>query len=399
MENENILMEKRMKVGLDIPDNLVLGARDLVKEGKYKTISEFVIRSIEIQLKEEKFPKKEPPAVYSDIDSLLVDDVIAASGPPPEDNEDKTPFPLLKSELDENSQALSDHDNDWDIIDKFSKDVMIENYNLPNGYDQYSLKILNPDKILWGQINRYFPLKAALRGIMNVNENEFDDDGLADASHFKKDRQLLEKYSALGNFLKNSDAGLNRKRDKKLSTGFPVGEGWRKEKSKERFMCHFLFDKRKDGLLDGGLARLNFIKVYERDGEKLKVGITKKGYEFCKLFNPIFDDAAMVTVQDAPTLSDDEKQFIISHLKENYPAEFDGTVSLLQKIKNGADSPDKLRNSFSDYFGSGVKNGAVSTLVNGLMSRCYELSLIEKEKTGLYVTYRITEYGGSLLNN
>tara|TARA_B110000003_G_C16643246_1_gene530996 strand:+ start:146 stop:1339 length:1194 start_codon:yes stop_codon:yes gene_type:complete len=271
-----------------------------------------------------------------------------------------------------------------------------------------SLKLLNYDKPLWGQTNRYFPLKAALRSIYFVLKENFDEDNYLKVSEFNKKSKLFLFFSNLGMSLSFFDKESKRSKSEKVATGFPNGvDTYKLEKSCLRFMSHYLFEIRRDNKVDGALAKLKFIKVIRIDGQGYKVGITKAGHEFAQLNNPYFDgifescgvkDYSNPELVKENTLSENEKSFLINHLKNEYSSEYDATLKLLKKIDEGYNKPTSLMNSMKEYFDSDLTNSALNTTVNGLVSRATELSLLTKEKIGLNVTYNLSRQANNLLN-
>ena len=102
--------------------------------------------------------------------------------------------------------------------------------------------------------------------------------------------------------------------------------------------------------VDGALAKLKFIKVIRIDGQG-HLGITKAGHEFAKLDNPYFDgvfksnrreDYSNSDLVNESTLSDSEKLFLINHIKNEYPSEYEATLELLKKIDSGYNKPTSL---------------------------------------------------------
>lgn len=271
-----------------------------------------------------------------------------------------------------------------------------------------SLKLLNHDKPLWGQTNRYFPLKAALRSIYFILKENFDENNYLNVSEFNKKNKLFLFLSNLGMSLSFFDKESKRGKSEKVATGFPTGvDSYKLEKSALRFLAHYLFEIRRDNKVDGALAKLKFIKVIRIDGQGYKIGVTKAGHEFAKLDNPYFDrvfksnrieDYSNSDLVNESTLSDSEKLFLINHIKNEYPSEYEATLELLKKIDLGNNKPTSLMNSMKEYFDSNLTNSALNTTVNGLVSRATELSLLTKEKIGLNVTYNLSKQATNLLN-
>ena len=71
---------------------------------------------------------------------------------------------------------------------------------------------------------------------------------------------------------------------------------------------------------------------------------------------------------------------------------------MLNNINKGENSPASLKSSMQTYLADGLSESALATVVNGLVSRCAELGLLDKTKEGLNVTYHVSNAGKSLIS-
>lgn len=183
------------------------------------------------------------------------------------------------------------------------------------------------------------------------------------------------------------DEVVGRRRDEKLSTAFPVGK--EKEKTLNRFENQYLGNVRSNGLLklSGAMMEMKFANV-EIKGEKAFIGLTAAGLEFAKLPSNVLDK------DDAPKpLNDDEVDFYIRHVVDALPGEKDAISMLMGLIRNGVNARIALDEAVKERFGDRWSEETRSTMRAGVMSRIFELGLIEKERKGVRVFYRVSQRG------
>ncbi|MEM3086356.1 MAG: hypothetical protein QXT68_04355 [Halobacteria archaeon] len=238
-------------------------------------------------------------------------------------------------------------------------------------------------RILWGQHYRFLPSKPALRVLAGLCA-----DGLPTLAVFKD--RACEAAEAVGLSLAEKDRTLGKKFGEKFSTSFPEPE----EKSRRRYRDQYLaYVRPTDGKVDGLLSRLKFIKIMAEGGTH-KVGITKSGLDFAVLQNPVLDGAG-----NGSLLSDQEADFLIRHIRARIPEEARHMDMMLRLIGEGVASRERLNSRMGEFYRAyqDVDNpwtpAHVNTMRAGLLSRLYELGLVDKTKHGLNVTYWLTERG------
>ncbi len=246
---------------------------------------------------------------------------------------------------------------------------------------------------LWGQINRIFPIKLGLRILLNkleskkwISFDEFKNEAANIASNMK---QIIEMM-----------VSPDLRRGRTMSAGLPKYEKEdvgvvEVEHSKARYKNQFLsYLRNKDNKIDGALAQLRFINL-NMDNNDVKIGITKPGAEFAKIVNPIIDKKNF-----NETLSTEEINFYIKHIKENLPGEYEATIWLLEKINSGTNTRTSLNNELSKDYNEvwDVNDKVINTQRAGLMARITELRLIKANKQGNSVTYILNEFGKELIN-
>jgi len=237
---------------------------------------------------------------------------------------------------------------------------------------------------VWGQVNRIFPLKFSLRVLANLlKQNKtgvitlkmFKDIAASNARIFGQKLMAIEK-------MKQS------KRAERISPGLPIGEeGF---KSEARFKSHFLVTVRMTDdnrpVLDGALAKYMFANIEGVDKEE-KIGITKAGLEFAQLENPILDKNEYDF-----TLSEAEIDYYLRHVAEHVQGEYKAIKLIISIIKKGTNRREDINEALIKYcpeWSPAIRN----TQRAGLMSRMFELKLLEREpdEKGVGVTYKISK--------
>lgn len=334
-----------MKIIGDFPNYIHKEISRLIEEGKYHSISNFLLVAAENQL------------------TLESDD---ATG-------------LFTSNNDD-AQRMT-YSQEWEYNHPSSIIPSVEPFDnrLSDNYWE---------NWIWGQINRLLPIKFAARllAIETAKIGKFPK---------KEDFDSVASNAArnYGNYLKEQDVRLEKDRDEKLSTGFPVSP--KKDKSMDRFISHFIGYQRSDGSLTGGLFNLGFANVIENLNGELTIGLTDSGIAFSKIENPVLDKNDF-----KKSLGDDECKFYLQHILKYVPGEVSLFSVLLKLINNGVTKREPINQeirkivSISDW-----SAGLVSTQRSGAISRMYEIGLITKKRIGLEVQYLSTDLGDLFLRN
>ena len=381
----------KIKVVMNINKELILNMRDRINNGEYDDMTSL----IEFAVKNLLYNGSSNEEEVFDLDSLANLEISRHSKW--EGKSLKTKIPPMPP-LD---QKISDVSQSPDLIHQ-TLHPLIGAENVSEIYiDNYidSLTIHNPDSALWGQVNRIFPIKACLRVIYGFIADTFVD-GYSDIRNFHKRSDIGEYFASVGNMYAEYDKISKRSKGTKISTGFPTGDQYKLEKSIARFISHYCFNIRTDNFVEGALAKMNFIKIIKVDGVGRKIGITEAGYKFAKLHNPVLDgEISDLSNPQLQTLSNEEIDYLLNHFTEFYPAELDTMKQLLNNIADGAITPVGLKNSMEAFLDIGLSRNALGTMVNGLVSRCAELFLLNKKKNGLNVTFHLTQNGKSLIGN
>ena len=325
-----------MKIVIDLPGTIVKTIQKMVQSGSYASISDFISIAAENQITLEGL----------DDEHLMTENSISITS---------------KSSIGDFSYP--------------QKDVpTADPYHLEQAENIW-------DSWLWGQINRILPVKFALR-YLSVKSADLSEYPLVE-NFWASASEAARKY---GHYLEQKDLELGKKRDEKLSTGFPVGKD--ASSSKDRYWTQFIGYEKSDGTRTGALFDLGLADLISSE-DGLKIGLTIAGNNFAELSNPVIDESEFKN-----SLSSIERKFYINHVRENCPGEWHFISLILKMINNGINNRELINNEISKIVeSSGWSSGLVSTQRAGAISRMYELDLIRKERSGLEVSYRLTDFG------
>jgi Arc/MetJ-type ribon-helix-helix transcriptional regulator len=343
--------------------------RDMINSGKYENVSEFVSAAVENQL----YIEQTDAHILSEFELVQI--------------------PSAGKEKTSSRSALLSNDIDLSLPDFDAKTVEMPEFEdialFPGGNRR--------DCWLWGQINRILPIKLALRVLqVRLKHNSW-----TDLEGYRNEAALIA-----GSYKKMIDASADFKNinARSIGAGLPKYVTGSKdkleaEKSMERYKNQFLAYRRVgDEKLDGALSQLRFVNVRaeSRKNDTYAIGLTQAGLEFSKIINPIIDKGNL-----SSTLSDEEKEFYINHIKDNYPGEYRATIWILGKLYSGITDRNALNNELEkDYNGTWNLNmKVINTQRSGLIARMTELGLIDKLKRGIKVKYLISDLGKEVLSN
>lgn len=262
------------------------------------------------------------------------------------------------------------------------------------------LEIFNQNTIIWGQINRFLPIKISLLIVAQKIEKSGDEYNLVGMKDLLSSVKSSARY--IGEFLKVFDDEYNRKGPDKLSVGFATGNGLKLDKGLERFTSHFVLRYRKtDKAVEGALVKLGFLRVYNMNGSGFKVGITESGVNFLNLSNPVIDllnKGDEVFYNPNKILSEEEKSFIIKTIAELIPIDFEAMKKVLNLIDSGANTQKQIQKGLQGNEDFGSSETMIDTNKNGIIARLAALELIGRNKQSLNVEYYLTDEGKKIIS-
>lgn len=344
-----------MRYIVDISQQQAEAVQRLIQTGKYPTVAQFILAAVENQIHIENNGAYESAPTKSSHQTIEQNKSVVST-------DLRARLTLVKDK----PQTVSPP--------KFT-DLVVSSSDIPE------------DKSwLWGQTNKILPVKVGLRALYSYI-------GSAQWADLEEFRDMAAGTAAeIGSVIKRYEDAKKKKRDDRISAGFPDIKEF---KSKQRYKSHFLGYMRKDGLLEGPMPFLRLINLKRDDKGMVSVGLTKAGLQFAQLSNPAIDQQIFET-----SFSEKEIDFYLSHILENVSGESSAIKWLLRKIKEGVVERTSLNVEIKKEFSHTWKDASdavINTQRAGLMARMFELGLIEKKKTGVRVSYAISNRGKAFL--
>ena len=235
---------------------------------------------------------------------------------------------------------------------------------------------------IWGQINRLFPLKFALRWV-------------AARAVADKKWSLVEDVlelaamdaATMGSALEKADAHADRNRDQLLATGLPrIGNA----SSASRFLSQYIARITRTAIYPGTAVQYGLASV---DGGQL--ALTTTGFEFASLRNPIIDgDLAQATA----TFSAEEREFFVQHAVPYVRSELHDFSHVLSFVGTGQNTPSEQIDLLGTHLPEDWSDSQVRTHVTGVVARMVDLGLLRRQWRGRRVQYETTQ-SATLLSN
>tara|TARA_Y100000310_G_scaffold344193_1_gene455647 strand:+ start:1739 stop:2908 length:1170 start_codon:yes stop_codon:yes gene_type:complete len=383
-----------MKAVIDIKSDLIEAIQEEIRVSGFKGANEFINHAIEefIATRKRGIPEEEKIPNIDDITSI--------------ETPDHVKFSNQKADVIAGTVGppLTVQENSINFKGYFTK-VKLTTSNLDKILP-HNLPDIDPQKLqdflsmLWGQINRLFAIKSALsitaRAII-----------LKGSDGFIHHQKFLDIVKFLSKDLTSLLNDIDSMEKTKFSVSFPrlnANDYDSEQKSMSRFINQYFWNIRRGNKhIDGALARLDFIKVY-KDNDGFKICITPEGLEFLQIKNQIhhFIDTAKDSdsweFQNKTSLSGEEVQFILNHIKNKIPNEYRAILQILKAVSKGYDNPSKLAQKLASYDIYGVTDKMRETNRNGVLARLVEMRMIKKERVArTSVKYLVTDDAVELL--
>jgi hypothetical protein len=260
---------------------------------------------------------------------------------------------------------------------------------------------LPPARWLFGQYNKFLPVKASCRALLNLLRERPGAVALTEAVE-----TISQAAWELGDYLYTLDQRAGRSREEFFAAAFPTTAS-NGPVSRIRFGNQFVGNLRqpkqaegqpKQTKFTGFPAALRFMVC--TGGKSPALQLTTAGAEFALLGNPILDSS-----QEQPDrkFSETEIAFLLTHVRNSVPEETSAYSAVLDAIQSGANTPDAmdtyLRQRFNLPTEQVITKTFLTTQRTGAISRLVDLCLVAREKEGLHVTYVVTNAGSSFRNS
>jgi len=240
---------------------------------------------------------------------------------------------------------------------------------------------------LWGQINRLSPLKIVLRVLANCLVSS--EESTADLKRFSA--EAAEKATEFRLFAKKKDK-TSRTRGEYLHVGFPKKDPF----SQQRFLNYYVGKAPLQKWTDSVLVGLSLANIKEAEDGSRVIGLTESGSKFVMLNSPLIDEFFLRGGQIKAPLSKEEVSFLLDHIRSYRSGEFDFLVYALGSVKNGADTPTKLKGVIMSFLKGReiemqLSEKVGNTMQVGVIGRLVEMGLLEIKKDAQKSKYLLTE--------
>jgi len=246
---------------------------------------------------------------------------------------------------------------------------------------------------IWGQVNRLAPSKFVVRLLLNSLVSS--DEKSIDLKRFSA--EAAEKATEFRLFLKKRDK-TNRIRGTELYVAFSK----RDPSSQQRFLNYYVGKASSQKWTDSVLTGLSFANIKETDEGAVVIELAEPGLQFAILHSPLIDDFFLDGKQIASSFSDEETSFLLEHIRNTRPGEYDFLRYTLASIKKGADTPTKLKDKVNEFLkgrdlGFKFSEKVAITMQIGATGRLIELGLLKIEKQAQKSKYVASEKGENLV--
>jgi len=235
------------------------------------------------------------------------------------------------------------------------------------------------NRTLSGFWNKFLPVKITLRVLANM-QHENNKPVLLD--------MLQENASVaarkLGQTLVRKETGSGRKRGDRLFTGLPVKRSG--DKSRLRFKSHFVGSLSREKV-DGLPGTLGLMSIFKGEDGRDYVSLTQKGLEFAVLHNSIIDEDDY-----SSTLSEEEKEFLMSEIIAELPAEYELCKTVLNLIDNGNVDTKLLLSELTTLFPE-LSENKLTIFLSGMLNRLVDLGLVTRIFDSLAFKYEVSVKG------
>ena len=256
-----------------------------------------------------------------------------------------------------------------------------------------------PAKWLFGQYNKFLPVKVSSRALLNLLRQKPAGVILSEAVE-----TISQAAWEFGDYLNILDERTKRSREDSFAAAFPVSAG-NGAVSRIRFANQFVGDLRQPKQAEGQPKETKFnglpsaLKFFFcADGKSPLVTLTTAGAEFALLRNPILDSAKDEIAQQK--FSEAEVSFLLAHIRNHVPEETAAYLSIIDAIQAEANNPDEVDKFLCERFNlriaakteteNDITQTFLTTQRTGAISRMVDLGLLTRQKEGLRVTYSIT---------
>ncbi len=242
------------------------------------------------------------------------------------------------------------------------------------------------DRWLFGQFNKLLPVKVNCRAFAHLTKDSPVGVSLDDAA-----LKISDAAADFGTYLAELDRKYDVGRDEAFSTAFPQG-GPGGEKSRLRYGNQFVGTVNSQGQLSGLLFEYKLVNFSGSNPDN--VLLTQAGWNFALMPNVVLDAKQNSLLSK---FSPEETEWVMEHIRRNVPVEYFAFRSLLTAIADGADTPEKLDVALAALIprdsGRSLSTSFLASQRSGAISRMADLGLLKRLRSGVRVSYSVTDVG------
>ena len=242
------------------------------------------------------------------------------------------------------------------------------------------------DRWLFGQFNKLLPAKVNCRSLAHLTKDSPVGVSLEDAT-----LKISDAAADFGAYLAEHDRKYDIGRDEAFSTAFPQG-GPGGEKSRLRYGNQFVGTVNSRGQLSGLLFEYKLANLSGSNPDNIL--LTRAGWDFALMPNAVLDEKQNSLLSKFST---EETEWVMEHIRRNVPVEYFAFRSLLTAIASGADTPEKLDVALAGLIprdsGRSLSTSYLASQRSGAISRMADLGLLKRLRSGVRVSYSVTDVG------
>lgn len=344
---------------MDLDPNTYERIRDLLAEGKYDSVDQFLRAAADNQLSIEG-------ASHEDF------------GEPNQSEQERRPI-LSKGSL--SSDGLTDNQ-----VSQFQW-----NYNPDSDPPTRSPFPLDRSEILlFSQYYRFVPLKFAM---VELGEFTAERGSPVNLDEFREHIQHAVK--PLRDALVSWETKANVKKHERYSTGFPKRDSKNPKRSMVRYLNHYVGKFQHQAGEPAGLGhQLGFVSI-RSDDDGGTIALTPAGRRFLAMDNPLLADGPD---RGRSPLSDQEREYLVTHIRRTLSWEYDFIEFVYDTIDQHEGTYTEHMDRFRMFlkqapnFTQDPSDNRVRSHTAGTISRMVDLGLLKRgNRRGEYVPVRPPE--------
>ncbi|WP_254830910.1 hypothetical protein [Haloglomus salinum] len=267
------------------------------------------------------------------------------------------------------------------LTDSQGKDGQKWEYDIPQSVAIIEKYPDNENKLLFSQYYRFFPLKCALYLLAKELAGESQPITLDTAREtveagIRPIRDRIVEWEQMNDVEKKN----------KISTGFPKIDSSNPERSRRRYLNHYVGRARRErGDVAGFGFDMGYLAVEYHDHEP-HVAFTPAGFEFLQYTNPVLSHGP-----EAPTLSEQERDYIVASIRRVLPMEYKLIQRIYGVLSEGTGSYTDHLDEFKPLLKSArsskdeLTENYVRSHIGGAISRMVELDILQRgQRRGWY---------------